>query len=103
MVRTPASCVWPSLALVLTVACRDRDTQDVRRAGTFASEAVGWRAYAGDAGTRRYWPVADISPGNVAARHGAFPVLHEGRLQLAGGGVTGGSSSASSVEVLWAT
>jgi glucose dehydrogenase len=72
MARTPASCVWPSLALVLTVACRDRDTQDVRRAGTFASEPVGWRAYAGDAETRRYSPVADISPGNVAALEPAW-------------------------------
>ncbi len=40
-------------------------------------------------------------PTLTTARHGAFPVLHEGRLLLAGGGVTAGHSATSIVEVLW--
>jgi N-acetylneuraminic acid mutarotase len=40
-------------------------------------------------------------PALTTARHGAFPVLQEGRLLVAGGGVTAGYSATSSVEVLW--
>ena len=42
-----------------------------------------------------------VGPALTTARHGAFPVVHEGRLLLAGGGVTAGYSATSSVEVLW--
>ena len=42
-----------------------------------------------------------VGPALTTARHGVFPVLHEGRLLLAGGGVTAGYSATSSFEVLW--
>jgi len=64
--------VWLSLVFLLTVACRDTDTQGLRRAGTSTASPVGWPAYAGDAGSQRYSPVADISPGNVATLEPAW-------------------------------
>jgi len=42
-----------------------------------------------------------VGPALTTARHGTFPVLHEGRLLLAGGGESAGYSATSSVEVLW--
>jgi hypothetical protein len=49
--------------------------------------------------TRNRWRAG---PPLLTARHGAFPVVHEGRLLVAGGGESAGYAATSSFEVLWA-
>ena len=49
--------------------------------------------------TRNRWRAG---PPLLTARHGAFPVVHEGRLLVAGGGESAGYAVTSSFEVLWA-
>jgi quinoprotein glucose dehydrogenase len=56
-----------SLAVLLGVACRGADVQERAFGSASVAPPVGWPAYAGDAGSLRYSPVADISPSNVAA------------------------------------
>jgi hypothetical protein len=40
-------------------------------------------------------------PAMRTARHGIFPVLHEGQIIIAGGGVTAGDSQTRVVEAIW--
>lgn len=42
-----------------------------------------------------------VGPPLNTARHGIFPVLHDGRVFVAGGGVMAGHSSSAILEVLW--
>jgi quinoprotein glucose dehydrogenase len=63
-IRRSTQLLFP---LLLGVACRDTDDRALPAVEPAAAVPVGWPAYAGDAGSLRYSPVADITPANVAA------------------------------------
>lgn len=60
------------MTMVLSLGCTEIGNQSTPKAGTSVGAAIGWSAYAGDAGSLRYSRAADITPQNVASLEAAW-------------------------------